>query len=187
VLALATFCPALSVLTVLGLFHLFVFPFLSRMFVMVCHKLWKTEDIILYFISSIKTCHFSPLRQVFLQSVNKLFCTFTSILTLLNLFWATVCNTVRPMPSVRCPVCLSVCLSVTLVYCGQTVGRIKTKLGMQKGLGPGRTVLDGDPASPPPRGHSPLQFLVHICCGQMAAWIKMPLGMELGLGQATLC
>ena len=27
-----------------------------------------------------------------------------------------------------CPVCLS-CLSVTLVYCGQTVGRIKMKLG----------------------------------------------------------
>jgi len=31
-------------------------------------------------------------------------------------------------------VVLSVCLSVTLVYCGQTVGRIKTKLGMQVGL-----------------------------------------------------
>jgi len=25
-------------------------------------------------------------------------------------FWATVCKTVRPMLSVRCPVCLSVCL-----------------------------------------------------------------------------
>ena len=38
--------------------------------------------------------------------------------------------------TVVCPVlsvCLSVCLSVTLVYCGQTVGRIKMK-------------LDGDPA-----------------------------------------
>jgi len=47
-------------------------------------------------------------------------------------------------------VCLSVCpglscLSVTLVYCGQTVGWIKMKLGMQVGLGPGHTVLDGDP------------------------------------------
>jgi len=41
-------------------------------------------------------------------------------------------------------VCLS-CLSVTLVYCGQTVGWIKVKLGMQVGLGRGRTVLDGDP------------------------------------------
>jgi len=55
------------------------------------------------------------------------------------------------------------------------------KFGMQVGLGPGHIVLDGDPAPPPPKGHSP-QFLAHICCGQMAAWIKMSLGMELRLG-----
>jgi len=42
-------------------------------------------------------------------------------------------------------------------------------------------VLDGDPAPPPPKGHSP-QFSAHVCCGQMAAWIKMSLGMEVGLG-----
>ena len=55
----------------------------------------------------------------------------------------------------RTVVCLSVCLSrlsclsclsVTLVYCGQTVGRIKMKLGAQVGLGPYDFVLDGDPA-----------------------------------------
>jgi len=46
------------------------------------------------------------------------------------------------------------CLSVTFVHCGQTVGRIKMKLGMQVGLGPGHIVLDGDQA-PPPKGHSP--------------------------------
>jgi len=82
-------------------------------------------------------------------------------------------------------VCLSVCLSVlsvTSVHCGQAVGRIKTKLGMQVGLGHGHIVLDGDPAPPPPKGHSP-PFSAHICCGQMTAWIKMSLGMELGLGQ----
>jgi len=48
-------------------------------------------------------------------------------------------------------VCLSpVCpvLSVTFVYCSQTVGWIKMKVGMEVGLGPGHTVLDGDPASP---------------------------------------
>ena len=57
------------------------------------------------------------------------------------------------MLSDRClSVRLSVCLSVTLVYCGQTVGRIKMKLGMRVGLGPGHIVLDGDPASPPPKG-----------------------------------
>jgi len=76
--------------------------------------------------------------------------------------------------------CLS-CLFMTFVHCGQTVGRIKMKLGVQVGLGPGHIVLDGDPALPPPKGHSP-QFSAHICCYQMAAWIKMSLGMELGLG-----
>jgi len=87
------------------------------------------------------------------------------------------------MLSVRClSVCLScpVCLSVTFMHCGQTVGRIKTKLGMQVGLGPGHIVLDGDPAPPP-------QFLAHICCGivqycgQTAGWMKMPLGTEVDL------
>jgi len=76
--------------------------------------------------------------------------------------------------------CLS-CLSVTLVYCGQTVGWIKMKLVMQVGLGPGHIVLDGDPALPPPNGYIP-QFSAHICCGQMAGGIKMPLGMEVSLG-----
>jgi len=49
------------------------------------------------------------------------------------------------MKSDHCPVSLSV-LSVTLVYCGQTVGRTKMKLGMQVRLGPGHCVLNGDPA-----------------------------------------
>ena len=62
------------------------------------------------------------------------------------------------MLSDRCPsVCLSVLcvLSVTLVHCGQTVGRIKIKLDMQVGLGPGHIVLDGDPAPPPQGGTAP--------------------------------
>ena len=86
--------------------------------------------------------------------------------------------------SVVCLSCLSVCLSVlsvTFVHCGQTVGRIKMKLGTQARLGPGHIVSDGDTAPPPPKGHSP-QFSVHINCGQMAAWIEMSLGMELILG-----
>jgi len=63
-------------------------------------------------------------------------------------YWATVCKCYR---TVVCPsVCLScpVCLCVTLVYCGQTVGWIKMKLGMQVGLGPGHIVFDGEPAPP---------------------------------------
>jgi len=47
--------------------------------------------------------------------------------------------------------CLSV-LFVTLVYCGQTVGWIKMKLGIQVGLGPGHVVLDGNSVLLPQRG-----------------------------------
>jgi len=100
-------------------------------------------------------------------------------------FWATVCKTVRPMLSARCPVLSCPVLSVTFVHCGQTVGRIKMKLGTQVGLVPGHIVLGGDPAPPPLKRHSP-QFSAHICCGQMAAWIKMSLGMEVGLGRGDL-
>ena len=62
------------------------------------------------------------------------------------------------------------------------VGWIKVKLGMEVGLGPGHIVLDGDPAPPSKKnGHSPSQFLAHVCCGQMAGWIKMPLSIEVGI------
>ena len=80
--------------------------------------------------------------------------------------------------------CLS-CLSVTLLYCGKTVGWIKMKLDTQVGLGPGHMVLDRDPALPPSKGHSP-QFSAHICCGQMAGWIKMPLGRKVGLDPSDI-
>jgi len=59
------------------------------------------------------------------------------------------------------------------------------KLGTQVGLGPDHIVLDGDPAPPPPKGHSP-PFWAHICSGQMAGWIKMPLGREVGLGPSNI-
>jgi len=76
---------------------------------------------------------------------------------------------------------LSVCpiLTVTLVYCGQTVGRIKMTFGMQVGLSPGHVVLGGDPG-PSPKVAQPPQCSAHICYGQTAAWINMPLGMEVG-------
>ena len=53
-------------------------------------------------------------------------------------------------------------------------------LGTLVGLSLGHTVLDGDPAPPPPKGHSPPIFGPYFC-GQMSAWIKISLGMELGL------
>jgi len=84
------------------------------------------------------------------------------------------------MLSDRCLSCLSVCLSVTLMYCGQTVAWIKMKLGKEVGLSAG-IVLDGDPA--PPKGDSS-QFSAHVCCGQMAGW--MPFGTEVGLGPGDI-
>jgi len=41
------------------------------------------------------------------------------------------------------------------VYCGQTVRWIKMALGMEVGVGPGLTVLDGDPAPLPKKGTEP--------------------------------
>ena len=79
--------------------------------------------------------------------------------------------------TVVCPVlsCLPVCLSVTFVHCGQTVGRIKMKLGMQVGLGPGHIVLGGDPAPPPLKGLSPPIFGPYLlrpngCMDQDVTW-----------------
>ena len=60
-------------------------------------------------------------------------------------FSATVCKMVCPMLS-------DLCLSVTLVYCGQTVGWIRMPVGMEIGLGPGHIVVDGDTQLPPKRG-----------------------------------
>ena len=55
-------------------------------------------------------------------------------------------------------------------------------LGTEVGLDPGDSVLDGNPASFPPKVHSPQQFSAYTCCGHMAGWIKMLLGTEVGLG-----
>ena len=66
-------------------------------------------------------------------------------------YWPTVCKNGSPY-AIR-PLTL-VCLSVTLVHCGQTVGWIKMKLGMEVGLGPGHTAADGDPIPTPKSGHS---------------------------------
>jgi len=54
----------------------------------------------------------------------------------------------------------------------QTAGWIKMPFGMEVGLGPGHTVLDGDPG--PPLGHSP-QFSASVYCGQTVAehWWKI--------------
>jgi len=82
----------------------------------------------------------------------------------------------------RCPVCPI--LSVTLVYCGQTVKWIRMPLGTKVGLVPSNTVLDGDPAFPrkgtqkPPPSFLPTllwqgrpsQQLLSSCIG-LCSWI----------------
>jgi len=70
-----------------------------------------------------------------------------------RLFGRPLQVTVRPMLRDCCPVCLS----VTTVYYGQTLGWIKMRLGTEVGLGPGATVLDGAQL-PHGKGHSSRQF-----------------------------
>jgi len=62
--------------------------------------------------------------------------------------------------SYRTIVC-SVCLSVTLVYCGQTVERIRMPVGMKVGLNLGHIVLDGDPAPPRKGAQQPPTFAIY--------------------------
>jgi len=86
-------------------------------------------------------------------------------------FWVTICKTVRPILSDRC---LSVCLSVTLVYCGQTFGWIKMKLGSSHRGTPPRPwphCVRWGPSSPSPKEHSP-QFSAHVYCGQTVAHLS---------------
>ena len=65
--------------------------------------------------------------------------------------------------SYRTIVCLScpVCLSVTLVYCGQTVGWIKMKLGMRVGLGHAATLYKMGIQLPPRKGYSSPPFEIY--------------------------
>ena len=93
----------------------------------------------------------------------------------------------RPMLSDRCLSVLTVFSVSSCAVCniGVLWQRIKMKLGVEVGLGSDHLVLDGDPAPPPQKGHSP-QLLAHVHCGQMAGWIKMPLGTEVGLGQGDI-
>jgi len=80
------------------------------------------------------------------------------------------------MLSDRCPV-LS-CLSMTFVYCGQTVTWMNMKPDTHVGLGPDHVMLDGDPAPLLQRGIVP-QFSAPVCCGQTAGWMKIPFGLCL--------
>jgi len=89
----------------------------------------------------------------------------------MDVFWSTVCLSV---------------LSVTLVYCGQTVGWIKIPFGTEVGLTTQATLCYMGTQFPRKKGHSIPQFSANICCGQTAGWITMPLGMEVDLGPGDI-
>ena len=110
-------------------------------------------------------------------------------------FWTTVCKTVHPMLLVRCLSVLSVCLSclsvcpvlsVTFVHCGQTVGRIKMKLGLQVGLGSGHIALDGDPAPLHQRAQPP-NFRPISVADKWLHGSRCHLVWSWASAQATLC
>jgi len=66
------------------------------------------------------------------------------------------------------------------VYCGQMAVCIRIQVGTEVGLSLGDTVLDGDPAPPLLKGHSPPpEFSANLRFGQTAGWPKMLLGMEV--------
>jgi len=58
---------------------------------------------------------------------------------------------------------------------------MKRVLGMEVGLSPGDSVLDGDPAPPHKGMEPPPHVSAHFYSSQTAGCINMPLGMEVGL------
>ena len=56
--------------------------------------------------------------------------------------------------------------------------------GMELGLGPGDSVLDGDPVALPQKGGGSPKFSAHVYCDQTAGWMKLVLGMEVSLSPA---
>ena len=82
-----------------------------------------------------------------------------------------------PMLSDRCLSVLSVCLSVTLVYCGQTAEWIKMKLGMEVGLCYGH-IVQMRTELPSPKRHNVPMF------GPYLLWLNG--WMEVGLGPSDI-
>ena len=130
-----------------------------------CPLAWKTNAVSWKTVrgdrSSNAETSFAEFRPCFRQG--QVYCISLRGRKTLLRFWATVCETVRHVLSDRC---LSV-LSVTLVYCGQTVGWIKMKLATQVCLGPRQIVLDGTQLPLPQSGRGSPIFSPYI----MAKWL----------------
>jgi len=100
----------------------------------------------------------------------------------------TVCKTLRPIPTDRCLSASCPVLSVTLVYCGQTVEWIKMKLGTQVGFGPGHIVTWG-PRFLSPKGvqRPPPNFRPISVVAKWLDGSRCHLVGRLASTQATLC
>jgi len=86
--------------------------------------------------------------------------------------FALIYRTIVGLSVLSCPD-----LSVTLVYCGQTIGQDEAwHAGMP---GPWPHCVRWGPRSPSPKG-------AHNCCGQMARWVKMPLGVKVGVDPSNI-
>ena len=73
------------------------------------------------------------------------------------------------------------------MYCGQTTGWIKMPLGTEVGLGPERTVLDGDPA-PQKGSQQPPPPLFGPCIGVKRLGVsRCHLVYEVCMALATMC
>ena len=59
-------------------------------------------------------------------------------------------------------------------------------LGTEVNIGPGHTVLDGDPALPKGALQPPPQFSAHVHRGQTAGCLRIPLEVGLGPGDIVL-
>jgi len=128
--------------------------YLERLTYLTCCNMSAALTLILsnfLFISNLIFDHITKLQL--------LVTTLPSVCIMYIVFPLKCLRTIRPKFSIiglpfvkRCywTVVCPVCLSVTLVCCGQTAGSIRMPLGMEVGLGPGDIGLDGDPAPPPP-------------------------------------
>jgi len=92
-------------------------------------------------------------------------------------FWATVCKTVRPMLSDRCPSCLSCPVCDGVLWPNGWTDQDETWPACRPRPWP--DCFRWGP-SPSPKGGGAPKFSTHFYCGQTAECIKMPLGMEVG-------
>jgi len=138
-------------------------PFMGGPNTCITNPRWRTAAI----LEKSKNCHISAAVQLI---------SFQWSLALWHSSTLLNCRNITNLNFYKSKMAASVilknwkCLSVTLVYCRQTVVWIKMKLGMEVGLGPRPHCVRWGPSSTQ-KGHSP-QFLAHVYCGQRVAHLR---------------